>query len=378
MTVLKRGSAEEAGFSEKQLQRVRQLVEGWCGEDLPYAIWMAASRGIIVGDESVGIASNRIFPVASITKVFTTTAAMILADEGRLSPIRRVSEYIPEFLGEGKQNVLVFHLMTHTSGLEDSAVYEHIEKTRETAVLPECPDTQHPSIFENLALGYESPLQTKPGTNMSYCNWGFELLGEIVRRVSGQSLASFIQERIFDPLGMLDSSFAFPEEAASRVLQIPEGYLFSGLTKYARTAVPSAAGGVFSTAYDLAKFGQTFLNEGTYNGNRILSEAAVQAMTRNQIPGVSSFYGEQVFTEAGWGLGWILSGDKRDESGTLRSPRTYWHTGAGCSMLLIDPDHEIVLTSFIPTKQYTGYFDRLFDRLTDAVVAGVVRRGRMP
>ncbi|MFD2611589.1 serine hydrolase domain-containing protein [Paenibacillus gansuensis] len=376
MATLRYGTAGEAGFNEMQLQKARKLVAGWAEQnEQDYATWMVAHKGIIIADESVKIPNQRIFPVASISKVVTATAAMFLADDGLLSLTRRVSEYIPEFIGDGKHEVMVYHLMTHSSGLEDNSIYENMKQNQGKVDLADCPDNQHPRLFERLQSGYGAPLQSKPGTRMSYCGFGFELLSEIIRRLSGQNLAAFAKARLFVPLGMEDSFYSVPDEAKSRLLQIPDGYEFAGLNSVERLAVPDAANGMYSTTADLLKFGQMFLNKGIYHDKRILSEATIRAMTRNQIPGISSYYGEEVFKEANWGLGWSLSGEKRDESGTLRSPQTFSHSGAGCSFLLVDPVNAIVISCFIPTKQYITHFDRKFDYLSDVIIAGVERCG---
>ncbi len=142
---------------------------------------------------------------------------------------------------------------------------------------------------------------------MSYCNYGIELLGEIVRRMSGQSLAEFARERIFAPLGMHDTWYIVPGEVAHRVVKRPATALMAesdspglidwmpyvkdlivGLNSRELQALPAACAGVYSTARDMAIFGQMFLNRGSYGDARILSPASVREMTRNQIPGISA------------------------------------------------------------------------------------------
>lgn len=133
-----------------------------------------------------------------------------------------------------------------------------------------------------------------PGEEMSYSNHGYALLGEIVRRVSGQSLADFARERIFEPLRMEDTFYIVPDSVRTRIVQRPSdapfavGVVGPGLGTREHQELPFAAAGVYSTVMDLAIFGQMFLNRGSYGDVRILSPAAVAEMTRNQIPGISS------------------------------------------------------------------------------------------
>src|SRR5262249_34224874 len=147
-----------------------------------------------------------IFPLWSISKVITATAVMVLVEDGLLGLNRPVAEYIPEFVGEGKSTVTPWHLLTHTSGLSEAAVnaYASPELFAQGYSLAAYISTHTP---EYLRERYAAPLSTAPGKEMSYCDLNFILLGEIVQRVSGQSLTTFARERIFEPLGMRDASY---------------------------------------------------------------------------------------------------------------------------------------------------------------------------
>ena len=263
-------------------------------------------------------------------------------EDGLLGLNRPVWWYIPEFTGEGKEAVMVHHLLTHTSGIRQQEVMAHVEKKRGTAQIPPPEKTQHPLVHEWMWLLYDAPLWKPPGEEMSYCTWNSELLGEIVRRVSGRSLADFAKEKIFEPLGMVDSDYVLPESAEHRIvkraLDTEEGQLWAS---YRLEETPWAGGGVCSTAMDMAIFGQMFLNQGHYGDARILSPASVAEMTRNQIPGIPASYWDEVFPEACWGLGWNIRGNKTF-AGSLWSPFTYTHGGSGGIRLWVDPVYEIV------------------------------------
>ena len=184
---------------------------------------------------------------------------------------------------------------------------------------------------------------------MSYTDHNYLLLGEIVRRVSGRRIEVLAQERLFGPLGMNDSWYSVPESASPRVVKRPADAPFGeanpvGLDSRRSEETPWAFGGAFSTARDLAAFGQTFLNGGTYGDTRILGRATVEEMTRNQIPGIGSQLGNNFYKEASWGFGWIAHSNEKWKcfEGSLLPIGSFCHSGSGGSMLWIDPVHEIV------------------------------------
>lgn len=170
---------------------------------------------------------------------------------------------------------------------------------------------------------------------MSYADHNFELLGEIVRRVSGCSLEVFATERLFGPLGMKDTSYIRDEATLKRCV-----------VRSSDIVRPDGVWGAVlldTTALDLAVFGQMFLNSGTYSGRQVLSRPSVHEMTRNQIPGVGTdFLG--LHAEASWGLGWAIQHDERWKwaGGTLTPKGTVSHLGAGGKCIWIDPVNEIV------------------------------------
>jgi len=289
--------------------------------------------------DSSAVQKDTIFPLASLTKPIIATIAMILVEEGHLGLNRPVSFYIPEFTGEGKDMVIVHHLLTHTSGLRDEDVFTKDDITIQSSSVNA---TEHPYINDLLHLGYNSPLHNIPGGEMSYCNYGYVLLGEIIQRVSGKPLSVFAKEKLFGPLGMKDTHYIMPNESVwDRMVKRSWDSPCSFLQCRRFRKIPFAAGSILSTAMDIAIFGQMFLNYGCYENIRILSPASVFAMTHNQIPGVRACYRDEFFKEAFWGLGWNIHGDKKDR-GTLQSSETFSHGGAGEVFLWVDPIYEII------------------------------------
>ena len=353
---LRTGTSQQAGMSPERVAHIVALAQGWVEQGvMPALVVLVARKGIIVIHEAFGrlgpepdappLARDTIFPLASLTKPITAAAAMILVEDGLLGLNRPVQWYIPEFVGEGKDAVMVHHLLTHTSGLADEGVDAHWEKTRGTVTIPPPDETQHPSVHEWLFLGYGTPLSKPPGTEMSYCSFGYELLGEIVRRVCGMSLARFYRERIFEPLGMADTHLLIPDAALRRaVRRPPDAPDADALMRAQIPGTPWACGGACSTAMDLAIWGQMFLNRGAYGQARILCPASVAEMTRNQIPGISARHDELVFPEASWGYGWITRQGKSSlgYAETLQSSSAFSHGGAGGTFMWVDPAYDLV------------------------------------
>lgn len=371
------------GIDPKKLARVIDLTHSWVdSRSTPAVITMVSRKGTTVLEDAYGkltpdanskdVDLDSIYSMASLSKVVTATIAMSLVEEGLLSIVRPVQEYIPEFVGENKEMVMVHHLLTHTSGINQSELKKHLIKNN--AILPEGDITQHPEIYKYLNAYYDAPLWKMPGEEMSYCSYGYELVGEIIRRVTGKSLEENAVERVFGPLGMKDSHFVVPEKLWDRVVKFPkEAYCgdWSGTPEALKK--PGAAGGMYSTAGDMIKFGQMFLDKGIYKGKRVLSRASIETMMRNHIPGVKSKWGKTTFKEAAWGLGWMLSDNKKDESGILRSRETFYHTGAGCSIVLVDPVNEVVLVNFTVSmvRLPDGEPLRRFDYISDIVIGAV-------
>jgi len=355
-TILHPGSAAAVGMSLERIGHLGELAGQWLREgNVQTMVLLVARRGQIVFHRAFGPLTpdpgasptplDAIFPTASVGKVITATAVMLLVEEGLVGLNRPVSGYLPEFQGEGKDAVLVRHLLTHTSGLRGEDVERFVTQSRGELEIPPATGSLHPLLNEYFARRYRCPLWKPPGVEMSYLPYGFELLGEIVRRVSAEPLDRFARDRIFRPLGMDDSSYCPVDVAPQRrVRRAPEPDLPTDATDLAHETerLYWGSGGVETTAHDLAVFGQMFLNRGRYGDARILSPAGVAAMTRNQIPGIGAeFYG-QVFPEASFGYGWSVHGDKTGMCGGLYSARAFEHWGRGGSYFWVDPDLAIV------------------------------------
>ncbi len=352
------GSPDDAGISNSAAELILKRAEGWVADGIhPSLVLLAARKGVVFVHEAFGMLTpdedsptlpkDALFPLASITNTITATAAMLLVEDGRLGLNRRVREYIPEWMGENKDQVMVHHLLTHTAGLpDDDRVFSTI-LDRDEAGVETSPgeDSANPTVHRWLHLGLDIPLELGPGSEMQYSSYGIQLLGEIIRRLTGMSLEGFASAKLFGPLGMNDTYYSVPRELWERIVVRPDDASdaedFNSTESYER---PSPSGGAYSTAIDMATFGQMILNRGVYDGTRVLSPVTVVAMTRNQLPGISARLLGEYFPEAGWGLGWSVNAPYKGKGygEAMVSASTFLHGGFGGVLLWIDPDLEIV------------------------------------
>lgn len=331
-----------------RIEHVKRLCATWVEQDVHKALCvLVARRGVVCLHEAYGrlgprgappLERDSIFPMLSITKSVTATALMQLVDEGMIGLTRPVREYIPEFKGAGKQEVCVHHLLTHTSGIGGGRG----EPEEEPAEVP--PDSDVDEWVLNICrtrLGYE------PGSEMRYTGANFVLIGEIIRRTTGRTVADHAAERIFAPLGMGDSSFVLPAEHEARTISWNAMVGLGDTTTPEFRAQPAPNIGMHSTAMDIASFGQMFLNGGCYGDARLLHPHTVGEMTRDQIPGVSATLSmgpmyERRRAEASWGYGWSIAGNATWSRWPMFPRGTFTHSGGGGALLWVDPTNEMV------------------------------------
>lgn len=377
-------SLEQAGVSAFGVERIQAAAAQMVVDNItPAQVIVAARRGTVLVHQANGVFGpeegavelnvDALYPLCSITKLFTATVVMMLVEQGKVGLNRPVSDYIPEFVGEGKTKVCVHHLLTHTSGLDGEAIWKNAQEKQEKGEVYPAPEpNQDPEQHKYLYGGYDAPLSNEPGTVMSYCGYGYELLGEIIRRVSGQAYDEYVNEVLFKPLGMNNTYYRVPMEVRDRVVRrAPDAACAEWIESEYSLNSTSAGGGAYSTAMDLAVFGQMFLNGGIYNGVRLLSPVSVKEMTRNQIPGVSSQYRDEVFPEAYWGYGWAINGSKRD-GGDLLSPEAYSHWGAAGPFLCVDPVYQTVTVHLSVELDHQKPFKNMYvDYFNNTVLAAI-------
>lgn len=287
---------------------------------------------------------DTIFDIASLTKVVATTPSVLkLAEDGRLSLVDPVAKWLPEFAGKGKGDLLVMHLLTHTSGLDDFPL---------SAARP------LQSAVEGAAT---QRIKGEIGSRFRYADINFILLGEIIRRATGSGLDQFSQTAFFMPLGMTDTGFNPDQVRAARCSPtVGDHVLYVGQVQdFEARQLGGVAGhaGVFSTARDLGRFCRMMLNEGELEGKRTLSARAVRQMT---VPYFSR--GGAVVR----GLGWDMASPFSSPRGNGFSEFSFGHTGYSGASLWLDPAEDtfvVFLTARLEYKK-TREFSQLRSELS--------------
>jgi serine-type D-Ala-D-Ala carboxypeptidase len=307
--------------------------------------------------------ADAVYPLASLTKPVLATCAAIMQEDGMLDFYDQLKKHRPEFTGEMKDEVILWHLLCHSSGIDDNEQDKYFNEllgdvkdgdwlaalcnARAKLGLPEVAVSEAAAEEANDLAMLRAPLASRPGTKFSYSSYGYELIKSIIEEITGETLEQYARRKIFDLLGMTDTHWFLPVEKRDRFVLRDESLKGGGGMNTERTMTnTSASGGLKSTLDDMAKFGQMWLQNGTLNGQRIISPPTVKMMTNNHNAKVppSDWFG-RVFG-ANWGLGWDLKGDKTDDHGFLRSPRSYNHGGYGGACLLMDPDYDLVVSAY--------------------------------
>lgn len=397
-TKLRHGVPEHVGMLSDRVAHARDLCARWVEDGRTPTLGVCvARRGVIVLHEAFGIVGpgpdtprlerSSIFAAASVTKAITATLIMQLVEDGRLGLNRPAKEYLPELSGDGIDDILVHHLLTHTSGYPfhtDAPWRTHwITKLKDGFAIPPCPAGLHPIIHQWLSLSWDMPRVADVGAAMVYSTHNYELLGEIVRRLSGRSLDQLARERIFGPLGMNDTYYEVPESESHRVVQRAPGLpladydspFMEGLGSRQMQETPYGGAGLFTTPLDMTIFGQAILNGGRYGDARILSPAAVAAMTRDQVPGLRARLVGREMAHASCGYGFLVASPSkwRYFDGSLQPLGTVCHPGAAGQNFWIDREHELVGAYFEVATRVTENWEFLwsFDLFQNAITAAV-------
>ena len=355
---LSRGDPEAVDVDVARVQRAERLAANWVAEGItPALIVLAARRGVVFLHEAFGrlrpepdspaLRPDTMYPVASISKPVTATAVQCLVEDGLLGLDNLVQDYVPEFTGKGKDAVTVRHLLTHTSGLRDERVEAHVRDKLASGAISADGRTEPASLalfppyvmYWHFSSALDTPLSSPPGAEWVYSSYGYATLGEIIQRISGRSFADFCHQRIFAPLGMRETYFEVPEEMWARVVRRPESFPPPHLNVRERIPAAMPQGGLSSTAWDLAVFGQMFLNGGAYGSARVLSPASVAQITHDQIPLVMVHKPGESYGHPAAGLGWWVNAPEgaRVFLADQLSVDAYAHAGSGGSLLVIDP-----------------------------------------
>ncbi len=364
---------ETININPARLQRAYAVLQRWVDADrIPAAALCVGRNGRIVQPRFFGkqrpehgsppLRADALFLIASITKPVTATAVMLLVERGQISLLDRVAEFVPAFAQNGKQDIRIIHLLTHTSGLPDQ-LPNNIQLRQQHRPFSAF-------IEATCALRPDFP----PGTQVVYQSMGTAMLAEIVHQVSGKTLREFLREEVFTPLGMADTSLGWEQNRRERIaaVRLPRDQMGTDWNWNSPYWLGFGApwGGLITSPADLARLCLMMLGGGMLGGVRVLSSATVRAMTTNQLATLPLTPEEERRCRP-WGLGWRLSWPGNPSTfGDLLGPRTYGHWGATGTLCWIDPDTQAFMILF--TTQPLEADGRFLARVANTVAAALV------
>ena len=385
--------AKDLGFSVGRLARITDWMQGYLEAGrLPGAITLVARRGEVAYLEVMGfgdveadrpLAEDTIFRIYSMTKPVTAVAVMMLYEEGLFRLSDPVSAYLPEFTdmqvwrsGEGaamicepaRSPITIGHLLTHTAGLTYG--FNTGNPVAELYLAERLDfDPQDGPLAGRVERIAAMPLVAHPGERWIY-SVSFDVLGWLVEFLSGHGFDRFLHERIFAPLGMVDTGFELPASKADRFAALYEATEDDGMklvegpgeSMFARDVTCcSGGGGLLSTLADYFRFAEMLRRRGELEGVRILGRKTVDFMVANHLPdgrdlaamGQSSFC-ETSFEGMGFGLGMSVVLDPA-RAQQLCSPGEFAWGGMASTAFWVDPLEDITvlfLTQLIPSDRY--------------------------
>jgi CubicO group peptidase (beta-lactamase class C family) len=376
-------SPEEAGFDPERLSKLDRYLDGIVESgELKGSLIVIGRGGKIVHvsmrghrDEAAGlpVEADTIWRIYSMTKPITSVAALILFEEGSLSLLDPVSKFIPSFenprvfrkgsalayvSAPASQPLLVWHLLTHTSGLTYEFMFNHPvdELYRNAGFMLGAPEDY--TLEEACERFAAMPLLFEPGTGWNYSR-STDVLGRVIEVASGMPLDEFFRQRIFEPLGMRETGFALREEDRGRLAALT---MFDPQTGQAvpapdvdlattqRPKYFAGGHGLVSTAGDYHRFVQMLLRRGELDGVRVLSPRTVDLMTENHLPGgatITSDFGRPLaLLESnegrGFGLGVAPLVDPVGAKSLSSYGEYHWH-GAANTHFWVDPAEELTV-----------------------------------
>ncbi|MBB6324666.1 CubicO group peptidase (beta-lactamase class C family) [Algoriphagus iocasae] len=310
------------GISQERIDLIDQMLEETVSSNqVPGLVAMIVKDGKIVYHDAKGLADvpsgtamaeDQIFRIASQSKAITSTAVMMLWEEGKIGLDDPISRYIPEFKNPqvltgfrygdttystrpASREIRIRDLLTHTSGLGYGVIdgNEQMKMIYHKAGIVDLFTTEPVKISDNIKKLAALPLHHDPGSKYTYSE-GLDVMGYLIEIVSGMPFDQFLKTRIFDPLGMKDTGFYLNDAQGERLVTVhrkvngswesyPVTFYDPNYPKTGAKTFFSGGAGLSSTALDYAKFLQMYLNGGTYNGVKILSSTTIKTIMSNQV-----------------------------------------------------------------------------------------------
>lgn len=393
---LSEAAAVSVGVSQERLDKIDQmLTESVTSGDVPGVVALIARNGKIVYHKAFGMADNEsgralkrddIFRIASQSKAITSTAVMMLWEEGKFRLDDPISNYIPEFKDAGVLDtysdadgtytttpvstpITIRHLLTHTSGIGYGIIDgdERFKKIYAKAGVTDLFTTKNISIEESVKKLAKLPLHHNPGEKFTYSE-GLDVMGYFIEIVSGMPFDEFLRTRIFDPLGMDDTWFYLPKEKHSRLVSVQEpvdgkwkklpvtfydtDYPIKGKKRFF-----SGGAGLSSTVKDYATFLQMYLNNGELNGVRILSRKTIEVIMGLQFDNVWNNPGSH------YGLAFRVVNQTGQNSGGQGSVGTFSWGGYFNTQYFADPQEKVIGILFKQTQRSSDATSWKFSQL---------------
>jgi len=345
------------GIGEAMQQMIAQ-------NEVAGVVTVVANKNSIIHLEASGLADigkqqemsvDAMVWIASMTKPITGAAILMLQDEGKLNIADPVAKYLPEFAAlktpSGKPaNLTITQILTHTSGLGEASG----------------PKAQQAHTLADLVpIWLSTPMQFEPGAQWKYCQSGINAAARIVEVLSGMSFDVFLQKRLFDPLGMTHTTFYLSDAQWAKVATGYAKNKETGKLEVApprrefgkRGLPPQGNGGLYSCAKDYTRFCQMLLNDGTLDGNRLLSPEAVKVLSSVQTGDLPcGFFQQEAFgnhgKNYGWGIGTCVLREPHEGLADMLSPGTFGHGGAWGTQAWIDPKKEIVYLLIVQRSNF--------------------------
>ena len=368
MPVMKLPDDIKLHFNQERFNMLDTLIDSFIEKNYKQFFIVRAHRfGIPIYEYSAGennkpfgLKQNSITPVFSCTKPITAVLIMKLQEDGLLDVCDPVIHYLP-WIGADKEKILIWHLLTHTSGIIDEDFFKFCDEFCMKAYGLKKPNDEsseeeweefRSKIKEKIGLSDDATreeadhyflerftLTKAPHESMSYGMTAFNLLGDIITTVTGKNIDDYARESIFIPLEMNDSFFIVPEEKYDRVIERKEkakGYPFINSVNCMNNTC--AQNGLKTTVSDLCRFSDMILSKGTLNEKTIISPVSIREMSENHNFDLSVW--------DSWSLGWNLRGKKKDDAGILRSAISLEHGGWAGSKILCDPAYDLSVAIF--------------------------------
>jgi CubicO group peptidase (beta-lactamase class C family) len=322
------------------------------GAGIAIAIDGKAGFTAFSGEASPGnpATADTLWPLASISKLFTASAIMSLIEQGALALSTKASAVFPEFSGGGREEITLRHLLTHTSGLGFAPA--NIAELLQAGATAE----------ELISHGYSDPLLFKPGTGQSYSDTGYGLAGLMAAKVAGMPFPELIRTRVLEPAGSNDTFLGLPAEEHHRVARVAgangEGTDWAIYSSLYGSQIGHPAYGVVATVDDVLRFLLHFDPQGE---RRLHSRAGLRTMTTDQTFGYRSTAEDYPIFK--WGAGFALQAGEGDAG--IASSRSYGHLGGtGCAGW-IDPEYGVSV-AFVSNSHANRGRDEWLERMEEA------------